>query len=122
MGTLNIKSQEYSLNPDLEQAFMRGSAWNNLYIPYKFEVTKITQNTVADQILLLIQVYNFIGIELNLFLGTHPNCKEAMDTLKQVNIERRKMIDYFEANYYALCNTSIIDGYNFFKGDKNVEI
>lgn len=122
MGTLTINSQEYNLNQDLEQAFMRGSAWNNLFIPYKFEVTKLPMKSNAGQIVSLIQIYTFISTELNLFIGTHPNCKEAKDTLKQVNIERRKMIDYFESNYFALTDTSVIDGYNFFKGDTRVEI
>lgn len=120
METLNIKLQDYDLNTNLENAFMRGSAWNNLYKPYKFETTKIYSKDVKNQILLLIQIYSFISVELSLFLGTHPNNSEALSTIKQINTERYKMIEYYEANYNTLCSTSTTENYNFYKGDMNV--
>ena len=49
----------------------------------------------------------------------HLSEKEA---LKQINTERNKMINYFQNNFYVLSNDAVVENYNFYSGDKNVEI
>lgn len=122
MNILEIKTQEFNLSPDLEKSFLKGSAWQNLYIPYKFIPEEMTTLSIKDQILFLIQIYTFIAIELNLFIGTHKNSVKAIEALKQVNTERNKMINYFQNNFYVLTNDAVVENYNFYSGDKNVEI
>ena len=82
----------------------------------------MTTLSIKDQILFLIQIYTFIAIELNLFIGTHKNSVKAIEALKQVNTERNKMINYFQNNFYVLSNDAVVENYNFYSGDKNVEI
>lgn len=122
MNILDIKPQEFNLSPDLEKSFLKGSAWQNLYIPYKYIPEEISTLSIKEQILLLIQIYTFIAIELTLFIGTHKNSIKAIEALKQINSERNKMINYFQSNFYVLSNDAVVENYNFYNGDKNVEI
>ena len=117
MGVINIKtleinSQEFLLNKDIEDGFLKGSIWENLFSPYKFVVEKITNLNEEEKVIYMLQVYTFVSIELMEFIATHPNCAEAIDMIKKVNIERKKIEEYIDSKFGAISNKSpIFDGF-----------
>lgn len=112
MKTLEINSQAFVLDSDIEKGFLKGSLWENLFSGYKFIVTDINELTEEEQIMFMLQVYTFASIELTLFICTHPDHKEAIETLKKVNIEKEKLCNYIESKYGALKSCSVVfDGF-----------
>lgn len=110
--TLEINSQQFVLNSDIEEGFLKGSIWENLFSPYKFVVEKISNLTDEEKAIYMLQVYCFAHIELSEYISTHPNCDEAIETLKKVNIEKKKLCDYIDTKYGALSSGSVVfDGY-----------
>ncbi len=118
MGVINIKtleinSQPFQLKSDIEEGFLRGSAWENLFSPYKFVVEKISNLTEEEQLLYMLQVYCFIHVDVSLFCDTHPEDQEARETLKKVNTEKEKLKDFIEMKHGALCSGSpVLDGFS----------
>ncbi len=112
MKTLEINSQAFVLDSDIEKGFLKGSIWENLFSGYKFILTDVHDLTEEEQILFMLQVYTFASIELTLYICTHPDHKEAIETLKKVNIEKDKVCDFIETKYGALKACSpIFDGF-----------
>ena len=112
MKTLEIKSQAFVLDSDIEKGFLKGSIWENLFSGYKFILTDVQDLTEEEQYLFMLQVYTFASIELTLFICTHPDNKEAIETLKKVNLEKSKVTDFIETKYGALKSCSVIfDGF-----------
>lgn len=112
MKTLEINSQTFVLDSDIEKGFLKGSLWENLFSGYKFIVTDVKELTEEEQFMFMLQVYTFASIELTLFICTHPDHTEAIETLKKVNIEKAKLCDYIESKYGALKSCSVIfDGF-----------
>ena len=110
--TLEINSQEFVLINDLEKGLLRGSIWDNLYEGYKFILENIGNLTEEQKMMLMLQVYSFTSLELSMYITTHPNCTEAIKTLKRVNIEKEKLKEVISMKYGALCSTKpYIDGY-----------
>lgn len=100
--TLEINSQEFLLDSDIEKGFLKGSLWENLFSGYKFIVTSIDDLSEEEKVLFMLQVYTFASIELTLYVCTHPQNTEAIETLKKVNIEKDKLCDFVEMKYGAL--------------------
>ncbi|MDE7212945.1 MAG: spore coat protein CotJB [Anaeroplasmataceae bacterium] len=112
MKTLEINSQAFVLDSDIEKGFLKGSIWENLFSGYKFILTDVQDLTEEEQYLFMLQVYTFASIELTLFICTHPDNKEAIETLKKVNLEKSKVTDFIETKYGALKSCSVIfDGF-----------
>ena len=89
--TFEVNSQEYVLVNDLEKGFLRGSIWENLYDGYKFILENIAPVTEEQRLMLMLQVYAFTSLELSMYIKTHPDCIEAIKTLKRVNMEKQKL-------------------------------
>lgn len=112
MKTLEINSQAFVLDSDIEKGFLKGSLWENLFSGYKFILTDVHDLTEEEQYIFMLQVYTFASIELTLFICTHPDHKEAIETLKKVNIEKQKMCDFIETKFGALKSSSVLfDGF-----------
>ncbi|MDE6047433.1 MAG: spore coat protein CotJB [Anaeroplasmataceae bacterium] len=112
MKTLEINSQAFVLDSDIEKGFLKGSIWENLFSGYKFILTDVHDLTEEEQYLFMLQVYTFASIELSLFICTHPDNKEAIETLKKVNLEKSKVCDFIETKYGALKSCSVVfDGF-----------
>ena len=84
--TLDINSQTFDLNKNYEEGFLKGSAWNNLYSFFKYEPKDINNNNDLEKLIYIYQIYSFISLELTLFIGTHPNNKEANGKAKPQHI------------------------------------
>ena len=52
----------------------------------------------------LIMKYQFYAVELNLFLDTHPDCKEAIEDYKVISTKLEQAIKEYEKNYAPLMN------------------
>ena len=117
MGVIRIKTLDINIQPfllcnDIEQGLLRGSIWENLFSPYKYVVDKLTDMNDEEKVLLMLQVYTFVATELVLFICTHQDNQEAIDMLKKVNIEKKKISEYIETKYNPVCSNSVIfDGY-----------
>ena len=110
--TFEVNSQEYVLVNDLEKGFLRGSIWENLYDGYKFILENIAPVTEEQRLMLMLQVYAFTSLELSMYITTHPDCNEAIKTLKRVNMEKQKLKETIEFKYGALSSACpYIDGY-----------
>lgn len=110
--TFEINSQEYVLVNDLEKGFLRGSIWANLYDGYKFILENIGTATEEQKLMLMLQVYAFTSLEISMYITTHPDCTDAIKTLKRVNMEKQKLKEAIEQKYGALSSACpFIDGY-----------
>ena len=89
--TLEINSQEYVLVNDLEKGFLRGSIWGNLFDGYKFILENIDNVTEEQKLILMLQIYAFTSLEISMYITTHPDCTDAIKTLKRVNMEKQKL-------------------------------
>ena len=110
--TLEINSQEFVLVNDLEKGYLRGSIWDNLYDGYKFILDNIGNLTEEQKLMFMLQIYAFTSLEISMYITTHPDCNEAIKTLKRVNMEKQKLKETIEFKYGALSSTCpYIDGY-----------
>lgn len=111
LATAKIENQPFDLINDFELGFARGSLWNNLYVPFKYENTNMNSSlTLNDNYHYLLMVYTFASIELSLYLATHKNDQNCIDTLQRVNAELEKVKVLYEANYKSLssfCETNV---------------
>ena len=97
---------------DLEKGFLRGSIWENLYDGYKFILENIESKTEEQRLMLMLQVYVFTSLELSMYITTHPDCVDAIKTLKRVNMEKQKLQETIEQKYGSMSSKCpYIDGY-----------
>lgn len=126
MGVINIKtldicSQPFMVDSDLKKGFLRGSIWSNLYDPYRFAITSISDGNEKDLALFMLEVYCFASIELTLYVTTHLDNKEAMNLLKEVNMEKNKLTEFFNNKYYSLCSGTA-NPESYFRSDRYVGV
>jgi hypothetical protein len=105
--TLDINSQTFDLNKNYEEGFLKVSAWNNIYSFFKYEPKDINNNNDLEKLIYIYQIYSFISLELTLFIGTHPNNKEAINTLNNVNNNLTMIKDKLEENNIVFTHCSI---------------
>lgn len=112
MKTLEINSQPFVVDNDIEKGFLKGSLWANLYDPYKYKVDKMNLSSDWERAVYMLQVYTFTSVELALYISTHPNCKDAVDMLKKVNAEKKKICEFIETKFTAItCSSEVLDGF-----------
>lgn len=92
----NNPVQEYDPNYNLLNGLAKGSLWNNLYEPYKYEAS-----TFASSIDNIIKAYKFSIIELELFLDINPNNTKALNDLSKMKSELKKAISYKSGESYV---------------------
>ena len=103
LAQIYINNQELTTLVQPETALARGSSFANLYIPYKYETTKILKGTNPRQnILALIDIYSFMVTDLRLFLDTHPNNERAKMLTNTFITELNKLKDYYNTNFTPL--------------------
>lgn len=62
---------------------------------------------------------NLVCVDLNLFLDTHPDCKEALDDFNRANTYYRELVDEYETRFGPLIGfglTKEMKEYNWCKG------
>lgn len=124
--TLEINSQPFVIDNDIEKGFLKGSIWENLYEPFKYKIDKINFKNDFERVIYMLQVYTFTSIELAQYISTHPNSKEAFNMLKKINSEKKKICEFIETKFSSLSSCSeILNGFFDLKptwSDKNVGI
>lgn len=112
--TLEINSQTYDLNKNYEEGFLKGSAWENLYSFFKYEPKEIKFNNDLDKLVYIYQIYSFISLELTLFICTHPDNKEAITTLDNLNKNLEIIKTKLQENNISIshCSTDSLDYFN----------
>lgn len=118
LATIHVPVQTFEGIVGLEQGFMRGSIWSNLYYPYKYEMTVPPRGMDQRQnTLFMVDIYAFAITELSEFLDTHPNDARALETYNKIKVEYDKAVSYYEKNFGPL---SIYSGstttYDYIKG------
>lgn len=104
--TLEINSQPFKIDNDIEKGFLKGSLWANLYKPYKYMVDKISFKNDYERAIYMLQVYTFVSIELTLYVCTHMENKEAIDLLQKINIEKKKICEFIETKFNSISSSS----------------
>jgi spore coat protein JB len=116
LAQINVEIQELTTLVNPETALARGSSFQNLYIPYKYETNKILKGTNPRQnMLALIDIYAFIVSDLNLFLATHPTNEKAKALITTFKVELAKLKDYYNTNFAAL-TCDAISSESYIKG------
>lgn len=108
LATSVVKNQEYKGLLPLGDGYKRGSAFENLYIPYPVKEPRNSRVNVAsndeEEMLKVIGEHTFACLELQLFSDTHPTCKQALEDYNRLAINLQKVTKEFEDNYYPLYN------------------
>lgn len=108
LAQIYLENQELTTLVAPEMALARGSSFPNLYIPYKFEATKILKcSNPRQNILALIDIYSFLIMDLCLFISTHPNNERAKVLSNTFKVELQKLKDYYNTNFTPLTMDAI---------------
>ena len=94
---------------DPYKGFIRGNIFDNLYSPYKnYKPVEISPKNDKDYMMLMLQIYDFNLIDLNLYLDIYPN-----DT-NMINLRNKYLNDYkelkrsYETKYGAITTDSTV--------------
>ena len=110
LGNIYVIEQKFTSTVPLEEALAKGSSFENLYIPYKFETKTILKgNNTRQNILVMIDMYSFFILDLTLFQITHNDNQEVNKILKIAKLELKKLKEYYDTNFSPLCIDSISD-------------
>ena len=100
-STKNKLDKEKTVEPYL--GFIRGNLFDNLYNPYKnYKPEEIEANDEREALLYQLLQYKFALIELNLYLDTNPNDKEAIELFNQYQKIEKQMCNQYESMYGPL--------------------
>ena len=92
------------------EGYLKGNAFRNEYVPYKdYKVMKINVKNEKEELLLNIGQYSFIMHDLNLYLDTHPDNKDALDMFVSYHNKVNDLITQYERRYGPLCVKGFID-------------
>ena len=112
MKTLEINSQPFLLNSNIEEGFLKGSAWDNLYSFFKYKESSYKPKGDLYKQIYALQVYTFLNIELTQYVCTHPNDVDAYNMLKRINADKETILNMIETKQTALSACSpILDGF-----------
>ncbi len=108
LATAVVKNQQYKGILPLDEAFIRGSAFEDLYLPYPPKQLRNERIAILDTeqnaLLKAIGEHTFACLDLQLFLDTHPNCKEALEDYNRLSMNLQRATKEFEEKYYPLSN------------------
>lgn len=86
-----------------EEAFMLGNLFQNLYQSYKgFSNYCIQPMNKRQQLLLNVQIYEFVAHEINLYLDNHPNDVEMIKLYHEYIKKADKAKKNYEMNFGPL--------------------
>lgn len=103
IAQVDITMQPYQGLVEDEIGFLRGSVWNNLYIPYKFEAKGIPAfKNERDGLLFVISMYSFYITDIRLYLDIHYD-STLLEQLKMYQEKYENCKKYYEKKYGPLC-------------------
>lgn len=105
-GTNNI---DFNTNNDTLDVFnpyegyIKGNGFRSQYVPYKnYQPPKIKINTEKEEMLVNIGQYSFMAHEMNLYLDTHPESKEALRKFQEYRDKANDLMKTYERKYGPL--------------------
>ena len=106
IGITSVPIQEWETPLDCREALCRGSIFPQLHMPFYIEdeMPKCNAKPLNEReaALLEIQQVTFCLIDLQLFLDTHPDDKDAKAMKQKVQAQRKDLLSAFAKNYYPL--------------------
>ena len=94
---------------DPKNGFLRGNLFNNLYDPYKiYKYRELKPNNKREEMLYNLLMYNFILVELQLYLDVNPNDANMIRMYNKYLMDKKKLCDEYEMQYGPLT----MDGLN----------
>ena len=106
-NTSNMFNKNDSL-ADPKTAFLRGNLYNNLYDPYKgYKYRELTASNKREELLYNILKYNFVLIELMLYLDVNPNDREKVNLYNRYLMEKLQLVEDYEKAYGPLTMDSM---------------
>lgn len=94
---------------DPKNGFLRGNLFNNLYDPYKnYKYRELRPSNKREELLYNILMYNFVLIELQLYLDVNPNDSNMIRLYNKYLMDKKKLCDDYERMYGPLT----MDGLN----------
>ena len=110
LGNIYVIEQKFTSTNPLEESLAKGSSFENLYIPYKYETKTILKgNNTRQNLLAMIDMYSFFILDLTLFQITHNDNQEVNKLLKVAKLELKKLKEYYDANFSPLSIDCISD-------------
>ncbi len=85
-----------------QQATMRATNENDSKPECKPENSEPSKDSMHDM-MRRIQEIDFAVIDLNLFLDTHPNCREALELFTKLAATSKSLKNDFQRKYGPLC-------------------
>lgn len=113
-NNFNVFNKTNNVNlADPKEGFLRGNLFNNLYDPYKnYKYGMLKATNEKEELLYNILMHKFALIELNLYLDTHPNDTNIINTYKQYLSKEKELTKEYEKNYGPLTIDSEYVGNN----------
>lgn len=100
-ATMNLMNQNQILEP--YQGWIKGNLFANLYDPYKnYKPVEVNPNNEKEALLYQLMQYQFVLIDLDLYLDTHPNDQEAINLYHKYLTIKKQMCDKYESMYGAI--------------------
>lgn len=85
------------------EGYMRGNGFRDQYVPYKnYQPQRLNITSEKDEMLVNIGQYSFMAHEMNLYLDTHPNDREALNKFQEFRDKANELIKNYERKYGPL--------------------
>lgn len=85
------------------EGYLKGNMFRNLYNPYRnYKVPKIMINSSEEELLMNISEYSFVITDLNLYLDTHPEDRNALNLLNNYVNTCNELVKKYEKEYGPL--------------------
>ncbi len=100
------------LKNDLDNLFLvdevleKGTLFKGLYVPYKYEIPKISAVSDKAKLTLAIQQLSFIVQEIGLYMDCYPDNQKANELMKVACEELDSVVNYYEEKYHSLTNNN----------------
>ena len=104
MNNFNMNKENNSLNLySPYEGYIRGNGFRDQYVPYKnYQPAKLNFASEQDEMMANIGQYSFMAHEMNLWLDTHPEDREALRKFHEFRDKANDLIKDYERKYGPL--------------------
>lgn len=105
---------------DPKNGFLRGNMFDNLYDPYKnYKYRELKASNKREELLYSILMYNFVLIELQLYLDVNPNDSNMINLYNKYLADKKRLCDEYEMQYGPLTMEGLNMGDNSWNWDNS---
>ena len=85
------------------EGYLKGNGFRDQYVPYKnYQPPKLNITSERDEMMVNIGQYSFMAHEMNLWLDTHPEDREALRKFNEFRDKANELIKDYERKYGPL--------------------